>query len=158
MNGGVTRQPTIEVESDVQEVRARPSQPRIVIAASAIGLCISRDGGIARWVEQEGLHATYCSDLALSGDIIFVAASEDHFAAQSAVYRRPLDAQVPFVPVGAGLPRRTDGIVDTGCIAARDSELAIADKGGNLYIWAGVECVWSRCPHRDPAPSSLLIA
>ena len=74
-----------------------------------------------------------------------------------AVYRRPLDAQVPFVPVGAGLPRWTDGIVDTGCIAARDSELTIADKGGNLYICAGAEWAWSRCPDRIPAPSSLLI-
>ena len=157
MNGGVTRQPTIEVESDVQEVRARPSQPRIVIAASAIGLCISRDGGIARWVEQEGLHATYCSDLALSGDIIFVAASEDHFAAQGAVYRRPLDAQVPFVPVGADLPTWTDGIVDTSCIALSDSALAIAHKGGNLYICTGSEYAWSRCPDRIPDPSSFLI-
>ena len=44
-DGGVTWRPTIEVDSDVHEVRAHPSQPRIVIAASAIGLCISRDGG-----------------------------------------------------------------------------------------------------------------
>ena len=43
-DGGVTWRPTIEVDSDVQEVRALPSQLRIVIAASAIGLYISRDG------------------------------------------------------------------------------------------------------------------
>ena len=156
-DGGVTWRPTIEVDSDVHEVRAHPSQPRIVIAASAIGLFISRDGGITWSVEQEGMHATYCTAVAFSGDIIFVAASQDHFAARGAVYRRPLDAQAPFVPVGAGLPRWTDGIVDTGCIAARDSELAIADKGGNLYICAGAEWAWSRCPDIIPAPSILLI-
>ncbi len=85
-DGGVTWRPTIEVDSDVHEVRAHPSQPRIAIAASAIGLCISRDGGITWSVEQEGMHATYCTAVAFSGDNIFVAASEDHFAAQGAVY------------------------------------------------------------------------
>ena len=44
-DGGVTWQPTIDVESDVREVCAHPSDPRTVIAGAAIGLCVSRDGG-----------------------------------------------------------------------------------------------------------------
>ena len=141
----------------MHEVGAHPSQPRIVIAASAIALCISRDGGTTWSVEQEGLHAIYCSAVAFPGNNKFVAAIEDHFAAQGAVYRRPLDAQVPFVPVGAGIPTWTAGFVDTSCIAMSNSALAITDKGGNLYICAGAEYAWSRCPDRIPAPSSLLI-
>ena len=49
---GVTWQPTIEVDRDVHEVRAHPSQTRIAIAPSAIGLCVSRDGGTTWSVEQ----------------------------------------------------------------------------------------------------------
>ncbi len=71
-DGGVTWRPTIEVDSDVHEVRAHPSQPRIAIAASAIGLCISRDGGTTGPVNQEGLHATYCFPVAFSGDFVFL--------------------------------------------------------------------------------------
>ena len=90
-DGGITWRPTIEVYSDVNEVRAYPAQPRILIAASAIGLCTRRDGGSTWSVEQESTHTTCCSAVAFSGDSIFIAASEEHFAARSAVYRgRPM--------------------------------------------------------------------
>ena len=90
-DGGVTWQPTIDVDSDVHEVCAHPIHPGIVIAAAAIGLCISRDSGATWTVEQEGLHASYCSAVAFSGNDILVSASADHFATQGAVYRRPID-------------------------------------------------------------------
>jgi hypothetical protein len=131
MDGGVTWQPTIDVDSDVHEVCAHPIHPGIVIAAAAIGLCISRDSGATWTVEQEGLHASYCSAVAFSGSDILVSASADHFATQGAVYRRPIDEHGPLVPV-SGLPRWIDGIADTGCIATRASALAVADKAGNL--------------------------
>ena len=118
-DGGVTWQPTIDVDSDVHEVCAHPIQPSIVIAAAAMGLCISRDGGATWTIEQQGLHALYCSAVAFSGNDVLVAASADHFATQGAIYRRPIDSESPMVPVGRGLPRWIDGIADTGCIAAR---------------------------------------
>ena len=43
-DGGATWQPTIDVHSDVHEVRAHPNRPGVVMAAAAIGLCTSRDG------------------------------------------------------------------------------------------------------------------
>ena len=90
-DGGVTWQPTIDVDSDVHEVRAHPNRPDIVMAAAAIGLCASRDGGVTWDVEQEGLHASYCSAVAFAGDDVLVAASVDHFARQGAIYRRRVD-------------------------------------------------------------------
>ena len=87
-DGGATWQPTIHVESDVHEVRAHPNRPGVVMAAAATGLFSSRDGGVTWDVEQEGLHASYCSAVAFAGDDVFVSASADHFAAQGAVYRR----------------------------------------------------------------------
>jgi len=80
MDGRRTWQPTIEINSDVHEVRAHQVDPGIVVAASAIGLCISHDGGTTWTIERDGLHASYCSAVAFSGDDILVAASTDHFA------------------------------------------------------------------------------
>ena len=56
-DGGATWHPTIDIHSDVHEVCAHPTHPSIVIAAAAIGLCISRDGGATWAVERGGLHA-----------------------------------------------------------------------------------------------------
>lgn len=156
-DGGVTWEPTIDVDSDVHEVRAHPVDPDIVIAAASIGLCISRDGGATWTIVQEGLHASYCSAVAFSGNDILVAASEDHFARDGAIYRRPIDDESPLTPVGGGLPMRIDGIADTGCIAARASALAVADKGGNLYVSIGSARTWSCRAQGLPSTSSVLI-
>ncbi len=88
-DGGRTWQPTIDINSDVHEVRAHPANPDIVVAASAIGLCISRDAGATWIVERDGLHAAHCSAVAFSGDDVLVSASTDPFAAQGRIYRRP---------------------------------------------------------------------
>lgn len=148
-DGGVTWHPTIDVDSDVHEVCAHPSDPDLVIAAAAVGLLISRDGGATWAVEQEGLHASYCSAVAFSGDDILVSASADHFATEGAVYRRPIDGSSTLVPVGGGLPRWIDGIADTGCIATHGRAAAIVDKGGNLFVSSDAGATWSA---RDAGP------
>jgi photosystem II stability/assembly factor-like uncharacterized protein len=157
-DGGTTWQPTIDIDSDVHEVRAHPDRPGIVMAAAAVGLCSSRDGGVTWNVEQEGLHASYCSAVGFAGDDVYVSASVDHFAAQGAIYRRPVDGQDPLVAVGGGLPAWTGGIVDTGCIAARGSAVAIADRDGNLYVSTDTGRNWSRRASGLPSPSSIQIA
>jgi len=144
-DGGRTWQPTIDVDSDVHEVCGHPVNPGTVIAAAAIGLCISRDAGGTWTVEQEGLHASYCSAVAFSEKDILVAASTDHFATRGAVYRRPIDGKSLLQPV-SGLPRWLGGIVDTGCIATLGSALAVVDKAGNLYASADAGHSWL---HRD---------
>jgi len=156
-DGGRTWHPTIEIGSDVHEVRAHATDPDIVIAAAAIGLCISRDGGATWTVERDGLHASYCSAVALSGNDILVAASADHFATQGAVYRRSIDGDGPLVRVGGGLPEWIDGIADTGCIATHDSAIAVADHASNLYVSADGGATWSRRASGLPATSSVLI-
>ena len=143
-DGGATWQPTIHIDSDVHEVCAHPVHPDIVIAAAAIGLCISRDSGATWTIQQKGLHASYCSAVAFSDKDILVSASTDHFAAEGAVYRRPIDGNDPLEPIG-GLSNRLEGIVDTGCIATRGSALAVSDKA-NLYISADAGNSWL---HRD---------
>jgi len=156
-DGGATWHPTINIDEDVHEVRAHDTRPDVVIAAAATGLCISRDGGQTWSVEREGLHAPYCSAVAFAGTDIVVAASEHHFAPQGGIYRRPLDGSGPLLPVGGGLPKWLDGIVDTACIATHASTLALADRGGNLYLSEDAGQTWSRRADRLPAPSSILV-
>jgi hypothetical protein len=154
---GATWTPTLDIDSDVHQVCAHPTRPDIVIAAAAIGLCVSKDRGASWTTEQDGLHASYCSAVAFAGDDILVAASQDHFAAQGAIYRRPLYGSGPLLPVGGGLPRWTEGIADTGCIATHASAAAVVDRAGNLYVSEDAGRTWSRKTDRVPTPSSLLI-
>jgi photosystem II stability/assembly factor-like uncharacterized protein len=156
-DGGTTWHPTIGVDSDVHEVRAHRNRPDIVLAAAAIGLCTSRDSGLTWEVEQEGLHASYCSAVAFAGDDVLVSASVDHFAARSAIYRRRVDGRGPLVAIAGGLPAWMEGIADTGCIATDGSAVAVADKGGNLYVSADTGRSWSRQVEGLPTPSSILI-
>jgi hypothetical protein len=157
-DGGATWKPTINVDSDVHEVRANPNRPGVVMAAAAIGLCTSRDGGMTWDVEQEGMHASYCSAVAFLGDDVLVCASVDHFAAQAAIYRRRVDGHDSLVAIGGGLPAWIDGIADTGCIATCGSAAALADRKGNLYVSADTGRSWSRRAGGLPPPSSVLIA
>jgi len=133
-DGGASFHPTIEVGSDVHEVRAHANRAELVVAAAAIGLCTSRDGGATWHIQSDGLHASYCSAVAFVGEEVWVAASEHHFSKQGRIYRRSVDDDAALGAVqGEGLPDWTDGIVDTHGIASSASHVAIADRAGNVY-------------------------
>jgi hypothetical protein len=154
---GATWSPTMEIDADVHQVCAHPTRPEIIIAAAGVGLCVSEDGGESWTTEQEGLHASYCSAVAFAGDDILVAASQDHFAARGAIYRRPIGGPGPLRPVGGGLPAWIAGIADTGCIATHASAAAVIDRSGNLYLSRDTGRTWSCEAEHLPTPSGLLI-
>jgi hypothetical protein len=156
-DGGISWHPTIEIESDVHEVRAHPSRPDIVMAAAAAGLCSSRDGGATWRVHDEGLHDRYCSAVAFVGGDVLVAASEGHFASKGRIYRRAIEAEGPLSAVLGDLPEWTDGIVDTHCIGVSGERVAFADRGGNVYISTDACLSWSRAADQLAAPSSILV-
>lgn len=156
-DGGEAWEPTIDINSDVHEVRAHPADPDIVVAASAVGLCISRDAGATWTIERDGLHAPYCSAVAFSGDDILVSASTDHFATQGRIYRRPVRPDGEIVAIEGGLPAWTNGIVDTGCIGTNGSTIVVVDKAGTLYLSNDFGRTWSRSIGELPAPSSVLM-
>jgi hypothetical protein len=157
IDGGKSWLPTIDVNSDVHEVCAHPMHPEIVVAAAAVGLCVSRDSGETWTIDTEGLHATHCYAVAISGDDVLVSASEDPFAAPGRIYRRPLRPDGSLEAVEGGLPAWTQGMVDTHCIAAKGSFVALADKGGNLYGSDDFGRTWSTVRTGLPSPSSILI-
>lgn len=156
-DGGKTWEATIEIENDVHEVRTHPFRPNVVIAAAAVGLCISRNAGLTWTVETDGLHGSYCSAVAFAENDIFVAASTGHFVSEGALYRRPVDGQHRLERVNEGLPEWLDGIVDTRCIGARGATLAIADNGGNLYESVDAGRTWHERARGLPHVSSVLV-
>ena len=155
---GLAWHPTIDIEDDVHEVRAHPTLPNIVAAAAAVGLLVSFDGGATWKVEDAGLDASYCSAVAFCGDDIFVAASEGHFAARGAIYRRPIHGAEVLEPVANGLPRWLDGIADTGCVTTHGSVIAVADKAGNAYVSVDGGDSWECTVDSLPGTSSLLLS
>ncbi|MGO8670349.1 MAG: WD40/YVTN/BNR-like repeat-containing protein [Capsulimonadaceae bacterium] len=157
MDGGRSWQPTIDIHSDVHEVRAHQTDPNLVVAASAIGLCISRDAGATWAIERDGLHASHCYAIALSGDDIIVSASTDFFAADGRIYRRPVKPDGSLAAVEGATPAWIEGFVDTGCIAANGSSIAVADRSGNLYGSDDFGQSWSCRSTGLPVPSGVLI-
>ncbi len=162
VDGGETWQPTIDIDSDVHEVRAHPNRPETVAAAAAVGLCTSSDAGATWVVEKAGLHSSFCSAVGFAGDDILVAAAADPFAPQSALYCRRsigggLDEHGPLMMVAGGLPEWLDRTVHTACIAAHGSAVAVADRGGNLYFSTDTGHTWSRRADGLPPPSCVLI-
>jgi hypothetical protein len=157
-DAGRTWRPTIDIDPDVHQVCAHPTRPDIVIAAAAAGLCISHDAGATWSIEQRGLHALHCSAVAFGANDMFVSASTDPFSAQGAVYRRAIDGNGTLQPIGGGFPQWTEGIVDTGCIASRDSTIALIDQSGSLYVSENHGVSWSRSAVRVPNPSGVFLA
>jgi hypothetical protein len=155
-DAGASWHPTIAVETDVHEVRAHPRRADIAVAAAAVGLCTSSDGGSTWFVQRDGLHASYCSAVAFVGDDVWVAASDGHFAPRGRIYRRSLQHGSPLSAV-VGLPEWTHGIVDTHCIAVSDAHVACADARGNVYVSPDGGLTWSTWAHELPPPSSVHI-
>jgi hypothetical protein len=124
---GATWAPTVDVESDVHEVRAHPDDPRVVMAAAAVGLLESDDGG-ASWSPTPatgGLHATYLRALAFPTGSVLVGASDGPFGRRAALYRRPLVGGT-FERCTDGLPEWLPAIADTGTLDARGDEVVAA--------------------------------
>jgi hypothetical protein len=156
-DAGLTWRPTIDIECDVHQVAAHPTRPNLVIAAAAVGLCISRDGGASWAIEARGLHAPHCSAVTFGRNSIYVSASVDPFSAKGAVYRRSIDGDGLLEPLGGGMPRWTNGKVDTDCMAARGSMIAMIDGSGGLYVSDDDGASWSlQCEGID-GPSGLYI-
>jgi len=158
LDHGATWAPTIDVDADVHEVCAHPTLPHLVVAAAAVGLCVSKDSGATWTVQRDGLHAPHCSAVAFAGNDILISASEDPFSARGALYRRPIEGRGPLQAIGGGLPEWTDGRVDTGCLAAHGSVVAAADAGGRLYVSEDTGRTWSCLRDRIPSPSGILLS
>ncbi len=129
-DGGATWEPTIDVDADVHQARAHPDRPGLVLAAAAVGVGVSHDGGDTWSVHTDCLHASYCRAVAPTGDTVLVTASTGPFTDRSAVYRRAIDGRGPFERVSEWFPHN----IDTECLVADGDDAAFGGPDGRVFV------------------------
>ncbi len=138
-DGGATWIPTIDVDADVHQVLAHPTEARHVLAATAYGLAESHDGGRTWLTRADGLHGRYLRAVAVAGEWVMVTASEGHRGRHAAIYRTPYAGgafeRVPQVP------DFTDN-VDTFWLAADGDRAAFAGPDGSLWSSEDAGASW----------------
>jgi hypothetical protein len=140
---GASWEPTIAVNHDVHEVRAHPSRPDVVMAAAAVGLCVSTDAGATWSVEVDGLPVTYARAINFLDDTVLISISDGPFASRSAIYRRPVDGGT-LERIDGGLGDELAGNVDTRCLATSNGRAALADRDGSVWVSANGTDSWER--------------
>jgi hypothetical protein len=156
-DGGETWAPTIDVDADVHQVVTHPTEPNVVLAACAPGLAISRDGGDTWDIDREGLHGPYCRAVAVAADHLLVSASTGPFTDRAAVYRRPLDADGPFERCTDGLPEWFPSNVDSHCLVADGTTVALGTAEGEVFRSGDAGGSWERLADELPAVRALLV-
>jgi len=157
-NDGERWEPTIDVDADVHEVIAHPSEPDVVLAAGAVGLCVSTDGGATWRTEGDGLHSSYARAVAVAGDTILVSACTGPHGGRGALYRTTLDAGAGFEKCTDGLPEWFDGNIDSGWVAANGSDVAFGTPDGEVYRSADAGVRWERVADGLPTIRALCFA
>ena len=157
-DGGRSWKPTVDIHTDVHEVLAVGGRPGLVLAAAAVGLMTSTDGGSTWSVDAAGLHDSYCRAVAVSGDTLFVTASDGPFTKRAAVYRRPLDGEGPSEKCAQGLPEWFPGNIDTGCLAATPDLVAFGTEQGEIFVSTDTGTTWEKTVTDLPPVRALVIA
>ena len=124
--------PTIDVDADVHQVLADPTDPRHVAAATALGLAESRDAGGSWTFVTDGLHASYARAVALDGDRLFLSASTGPRGGRAALYRRDAGASA-FERCEGGLDEWFPGNIDSHCVAAAGGTVLIGTEDGRAF-------------------------
>jgi hypothetical protein len=129
---GTTWQPTIDIDSDVHRVLARPG---IVYAACARGLALSLDQGDSWNFLSAPLHAPYCRGVAVCGNALLLSASTGPGGRHSALYRGNLDGSA-LKRCRVGLPEWFDNNIDSLCLdALPDGDVsAFGTTDGRLFV------------------------
>lgn len=144
VDAGASWEPTIDIDADVHQVVAHPTEPDVVLAAGAVGLAVSVDGGSSWRIEREGLHATYARAVAVAGDRILLSVSNGPRGGRGAVYRTALEPGSTFERCTEGLPEWFDGNIDSGRLDARGSEVAFGTGDGEVFVSDDAGERWTR--------------
>ena len=150
-DSGRTWWPTMDIHFDVHQVRSIWGRGDLVVAAAAVGLCISRDGGVTWRVRAEGLEATYCRAVAVPDEAILVSASEGPRGKRSAIYRTSIHGDTPFVRVTDWM----NGNVDTAALDGLGDQAAFGTASGEVWQSRDSGASWSRTHHGLAPVTSL---
>ena len=156
--GGVLRghpdskwEPTINISSDVHEVRAAGD---LIVAACAVGLAESGDGGFAWSYDDEGLHVTYARAVAVGAEFLFLSVSRGPRGGDAAVYRQPCDGDRAFER--CDLPSFPDNI-DTGCLDAVEEIAAFGTRQGEVFMSSDHGGSWNKVADDLPPIQNVVI-
>lgn len=155
LDGGGSWEPTIDIDADVHQVVAHPSEPDVVLAAGAVGLAVSEDGGASWRIEQRGLHATYARAVAVAGDTILLSVSNGPRGGRAALYRTTYGPDLHLEKCTDGLPEWFDGNIDSGWLVARDSVVASGTGDGVIFLSDDEGERWTRAAEGVPSIRSL---
>jgi hypothetical protein len=144
VDAGASWEPTIDIDADVHQVVAHPTEPEVVLAAGAVGLAVSVDGGSSWRIEREGLHATYARAVAVAGDRVLLSVSNGPRGGRAAMYRTALEPGSTFERCTEGLPEWFDGNIDSGWLDARGSEVAFGTGDGEVFVSDDAGESWAR--------------
>jgi len=147
---------TIPIMFDVHEVRSHGSMPDLMAAATAVGLCVSRDKGATWQVFSKGLEIANSLAVAVLEDEVLFSIQDGPFAKRSQIWRWRFGGAV-VEQVRDGLPEWLEGKVDTNWIAARQGRAAILDGGGNLWLSQSGSTGWQCIATGLPYSSGLLM-
>lgn len=148
---------TMDIDADVHQVLAHPEQPRLVFAATAIGLAESSDGGETWGFSEEGMHAAYCRAVAIAGDTLLISASRSHTGRDSALYRRALKGGT-FERVTKGVPEWFSDNVDTFCLGARGDDAVLGTTDGRVFTSTDAGRAWTEARSGESSVTCVAIA
>ena len=145
-DGGRTWEPTVDIDDDVHQVIGHPTNGDVVLAAAAVGLIVSRDGGASWHVHSDGLATTYARAVAVAGDTILLSASDGPGGRHAAVFSARFDAEpagrLRFTKCSGGLPEWFGGNIDTGCLAASESVAVFGTNDGEVFASEDTGATW----------------
>jgi hypothetical protein len=133
-DGGATWEPTIDVDADVHQVIAHPTEPDVVLAAGAVGLAVSEDGGATWRIERTGLGSTYARAVAVAGDTALLSVSDGPRGGRAGVYRTTFGSAMRFDKCTEGLPEWFDRNIDSGWLSAAGTDIAFATSDGDVFV------------------------
>lgn len=150
-DGGRTWTPTVDIHLDVHQVRSVWGRGDLVVAAAAVGLLVSTDGG-TRWrVHADGLDGTYCRAVAVPDGAILVSASEGPRGHRAAIYRTSIHADRPFERVTDWM----EGNVDSHALDGIGETIVYGTPSGDVWESVDTGTTWHRTHHRLPSVTSL---
>jgi hypothetical protein len=156
-DGGVSWAPTIDIETDVHQVLAHPTRPRVVLLAAAEGFGLSADGGDTWQFTTAGLHAHYLRAVTVAGEDVLVSASAGFHGRRSAVYRKRLEGGTRFERCEAGLPKWFDDNIDTACLAAAGPLVAFGTSDGCVFRSLDAGRHWALAAKGLPPVACLVV-
>ena len=148
---------SMDVDADVHQVLAHPTNASLVFAATAIGLAVSTDGGRTWEFESDGMHAAYCRAVAIAGDTLLVSASRSHTGKDSALYRRPLKGDT-FERVTTGVPEWFGDNVDTYCLDAHGNDAVLGTTDGRVFTSTDAGLSWKEAVSGEPPITCVALA